>query len=271
MSSYLHALIEALRIAFADASWWVTDTQHSKIPAADLISKEYLAERAKSFDPTKASFPVHGSPAQQHSDTVYFAVSDPEGNGCSFINSVYDLFGTSIVPKGTGMTLQNRGSNFRLDPSHPNCFAPRKRPYHTIIPAIITNRDGSLHTIYGVMGGFMQPQGHVQVLMNMLVFELNPQVALDAPRICIGAGMPGKVADKQKFVDRTVYLEEGISEKVAEELRALGHDIKILTGFQRTMFGRGQVIRVHHDEEDGARIYSAGSDPRGDGAAMPLI
>ena len=262
---YLHAIIEALRIAFADASWFVTDPSTTKVPTATLISRPYLAERAALFDPEKAASGLtHGSPAHQHSDTVYFATADRWGNACSFINSNYGGFGTCIVPKGCGFTLQNRGANFSLDSKHPNVFAPRKRPYHTIIPAMVTNPDdGSLHSVYGVMGGFMQPQGHVQVLLNMLAFKYNPQAALDAPRICIGAGMP----DQGNLLD-TVYLEEGIGEGVAAELRALGHQVEIVTGFKRGLFGRGQVIRCH--VEDGRVVYSAGSDPRGDGGAFPV-
>ena len=263
---YLHAVVEALRIAFADGNWWVADPDVEKVPIKELISREYLAERAKLFDPNKASGVIHhGSPAHNHSDTVYFAVTDNEGNGISFINSNYGGFGTCIIPKGCGFTLQNRGANFVLKQGHPNCFAPRKRPYHTIIPAMTTNpKDGSLHSVYGVMGGFMQPQGHVQVLLNMLVFKHTPQAALDAPRVCIGAGMPelGDVGD------RTVYLEEGIGEEVLEALRKLGHKTEVVTGQARGLFGRGQIIRCH--VEDGKRIYSAGSDPRGDGAAFPV-
>jgi gamma-glutamyltranspeptidase/glutathione hydrolase len=152
---YIHAIVEALRIAFADASWWVTDPNVSKVPTEELISKSYLAERAKLFDPLKASDVIdHGSPAHNHSDTVYFAVTDADGNGISFINSNYGGFGSAIVPKGCGFTLQNRGANFSLNADHPNVLEPGKRPYHTIIPAMITNiHDGSLHSVYGVMGG----------------------------------------------------------------------------------------------------------------------
>ncbi|OJD23841.1 gamma-glutamyltransferase [Blastomyces percursus] len=265
-SAYLHAVIESLRIAFADASWWVTDPDVEKGPTKELISRPYLAERAKLFNPDRASDVVdHGSPAHNLCDTVYFAVTDAEGNGISFINSNYGGFGTCIIPQGCGFTLQNRGANFSLTPGHPNVLAPRKRPYHTIIPAMITSpSDNSLHTVYGVMGGFMQPQGHVQVLMNMLAFDQTPQEALDAPRICIGAGMP----ERGKPLDRMVYLEEGIEESVVEELRRLGHKVEVLKGFKRGMFGRGQVIRCHSDE--GKMVYSAGSDMRGDGAAVPV-
>ncbi|PYH84134.1 gamma-glutamyltranspeptidase [Aspergillus uvarum CBS 121591] len=266
-AEYLHAIIESLRIAFADASWWVTDPDTNKVPSQDLISQGYLAERAKLFNPERASDIIdHGSPAHNHCDTVYFSVTDSAGNGISFINSNYGGFGTCIIPEGCGFTLQNRGANFSLDPDHPNALAPRKRSYHTIIPAMVTNvADGSLHSVYGVMGGFMQPQGHVQVLLNMLAFGYHPQAALDSPRICIGAGepIPGK------SVDRTVYVEEGIAEEAIEGLRRLGHEVKVLAGWKRGMFGRGQIIRCHYDE--GKLIYSGGSDLRGDGLAIPIL
>lgn len=252
----LHAIIEALRIAFADAYWWVSDTEHHNIPIEELLSKEYLAERSRLFDPARASRNItHGSPAQQHCDTVYFAVTDKWGNGISFINSNYDGFGTKIIPKGCGFSLQNRGANFVFQEGHPNVFAPGKRPYHTIIPAMVTNAsDGSLHTVYGVMGGFMQPQGHVQVLLNMLQFQMNPQVALDAPRVCI--------------FDGVVYLEDGIGVSVRDELRRMGHVADIMVGHNRAVFGRGQVIRCHREGD--SIVYSAGSDLRGDGAAYPV-
>ncbi|KAB2570349.1 putative gamma-glutamyltransferase YwrD [Lasiodiplodia theobromae] len=268
-AEHLHAVIETLRIAFADASWWVTDPNVEKVPTQELISQAYLASRAKLFNPAQASdIPDHGSPAHNHSDTVYFCCTDSEGNGISFINSNYCGYGTGIIPKGCGFTLQNRGANFSLQHDHPNVIKPSKRPYHTIIPALITNpSDGSLHSVYGVMGGFMQPQGHVQVLLNMLVFGHSPQAALDAPRVCIGAGMPDQ-SNKQKVIDRTVYLEDGIRPEVAEKLKAMGHQIEIVKGHKRGLFGRGQLIRSH--VEDGQTVWSAGSDPRGDGAAMPM-
>lgn len=261
-AEYLHAVIESLRIAFADASWYVAD---GKVPSADLVSRSYLASRAKLFDPTKASDKIydHGSPAHSPSDTVYFACTDKEGNGISFINSNFHGFGSGIIPAGTGFVLQNRGGGFQLTPNHPNAIAPSKRPYHTIIPAMVTNaHDGSLHSVYGVMGGFMQPQGHVQVLLNMLAFKYNPQAALDAPRFCIGAEfIPG---DGQA---RNVFLEEGITEEVCKTLRNMGHEARIVRGYERGVFGRGQVIRSH--VQDGIVVFSGGSDPRGDGAAFP--
>jgi gamma-glutamyltranspeptidase / glutathione hydrolase len=263
---HLHAVIEVLRIAFADANWWVADPAMVRIPTAELISSTYLSSRASLFSPSEASAPIsHGSPAHNHSDTVYFCCSDREGNAISFINSNYSGFGTGIIPAGCGFTLQNRGANFSLHPpDHPNILAPRKRPYHTIIPALITHGNtGDLHSVYGVMGGFMQPQGHVQVFLNMFVFGFNQQAALDAPRICIGAGLP----DAGEVEDRTVFIEEGVREEVVEELRRLGHEVVVSKGFDRGRFGRGQVISRHIDGD--TLVWSAGSDLRGDGAAMP--
>lgn len=276
--AYLHAVIESLRIAFADATWFVTDpTSSTAIDYSALLSKEYLSARAELFSPTEASDILsHGnpSPALQSSDTVYFAVSDSRGNAISFINSNYGGFGTAIVPRGCGFTLQNRGSNFSLDDKHPNVLAPRKRPYHTIIPGLVTNLDdASLHSVFGVMGGYMQPQGHVQVLLGQLVGKLNPQQALDASRICIGAGM----ADEGDVFDRTVYVEDGMGEEVVEGLRGLGHRVVVVGGKKedeenwqaRAIFGRGQVIRWSVDEVEKTGIWSAGSDMRGDGGAYP--
>jgi gamma-glutamyltranspeptidase/glutathione hydrolase len=232
-----------------------------------MLSPAYLAERAKLFDPKRASERLtHGSPAQNPSDTVYFAVTDKWGNGISFINSTYHGFGSGLVPAGCGFALQNRGANFSLDARNPNVYAPKKRPYHTIIPSMVTrSSDCSLHTVYGVMGGFMQPQGHVQVLLNMLAFSYNPQAALDAPRVCISTSTPEQGLESSL----TVSLEEGIGDGVASELQRMGHEIRIVKGWNRSKFGRGQIIRVH--VEDGQTIYSAGSDLRGDGAAAPCL
>jgi gamma-glutamyltranspeptidase/glutathione hydrolase len=199
------------------------------------------------------------------SDTVYFSVADKFGNACSFINSNYMGFGTGIVPKSWGFTLQNRGHSFNLDPKHPNALAPRKRPYHTIIPAMATReRDGSLFASFGVMGGFMQPQGHVQVFTAMVDREsdvqepfADPQAALDLPRFCIEDGSAGGM----------VALEEGISDAVAADLTDRGHMVKKVRGWERALFGRGQIIL--RDTESGVLI--GGSDPRADGYAASLI
>lgn len=250
---YYHLLIESLRLAFADTRYFVADPSFCKVPVEGLLSKAYAAERRKLIDRTKATIDaVHGTPAMS-SDTVYLATADGDGNACSFINSNYEAFGTGIVPAGTGFVLQNRGSNFVLDPAHPNRLEPGKRPYHTIIPAMAT-RDGELWATFGVMGGFIQPQGHVQVFCRMVEHEYDPQAALDAPRFCIEGGNASGV----------VLLEESIAPATRDDLARMGHRVKLVSGFGRSAFGRGQIIR--RDPDSG--VLWAGSDPRSDGCAF---
>jgi len=175
------------------------------------------------------------------------------------------------VPKGYGFTLQNRGHNFSLDPDHPNALAPHKRPYHTIIPAMVTRAERSgaqrhadetqvggetLYASYGVMGGFMQPQGHVQMLSALVDHGLDPQSALDLPRFCIDVEESGG----------RVALEEGIPASVVSDLQRMGHPVQMVSGFERSLFGRGQVIL----RDAGTGVLCAGSDPRADGCAMGL-
>ena len=252
----LHLMIESMRLAFADSRWYVADPTFSNIPVKELLTKDYARARRKLIDLKHATIDSkHGTPVNS-SDTVYLSVVDKFGNACSFINSNYWGFGTGIVPKGFGFTLQNRGHNFRLDPNHPNRLEPRKRPYHTIIPAMVTREDGSLYASYGVMGGFMQPQGHVQVLAALVDDGLDPQSALDQPRFCIDAEEAGG----------RVALEEGIPTHVFSALEMMGHPVYSVSGYDRSLFGRGQVIL--RDPETG--VLCAGSDPRGDGCAMTL-
>ncbi|KNZ77438.1 Putative gamma-glutamyltransferase ywrD [Termitomyces sp. J132] len=264
---YLHTLIEALRLAFSDSEWYVTDPEVEHVPVAQLLSKEYLAKRAKLFDPSRTNPNViRGNPVNS-SDTVYFSVTDQWGNACSYIQSNYAGFGTGAVPKGCGFTLQNRGCGFVLDEKHPNALRGGKRPYHTIIPALATRGD-ELFLSYGVMGGYMQPQGHVQVLLNILR-GFTVQAALDAPRFCISAGMPdaGLQAGNP---NSEVYIEEGIPSESVVKLREMGHDVRVVTGFGRGMFGRGQVIQKLKNAS-GRLVWAAGSDMRADGHAAAQI
>ncbi|KAG8747436.1 hypothetical protein FRC10_001107 [Ceratobasidium sp. 414] len=219
-AEYLHSLIEALRLAFADAQYYVTDPSMVHVPVKEMLSEEYLKKRAELFNPTISIPDVnHGNPIHS-TDTVYFCVTDQWGNGCSFIQSNYAGFGTGAIPKGCGFTLQNRGSGFFLEPGHPNQLVGGKRPYHTIIPAVATRGD-ELFLVYGVMGGFMQPQGHIQVLLNILR-GFTVQSALDAPRFCISAGSPDvpvSNASKAGDINSEVYFEEGIPTETVEKLK----------------------------------------------------
>lgn len=255
----LHILIECMRLAFADAQRWVCDMRVVPIPLAELCSTEYADRRRRRIDPRRAAREVPcGNPAAG-TDTVYLSVVDGEGNACSFIGSLYMGTGTGLVVPGTGVALQNRAALFRLEPQHPNALAPGKRPYQTIIPAL-TTREGELHASFGVMGGFMQPQGHLQMLVNMLDLGMSPQQALDMPRWQLADPPAGLGADGPGGL---VLVEEGWSFATLAELARRGHRIVPVDGFERGVFGGGQIIV--RDARSGVLI--GGSDPRKDGCA----
>ncbi len=237
-----HLQIEAVKLAFADGQRYITDPRDMMVAVERLLSKDYAAAR-RALIGSEALEPAAGEPPR--GGTVYLATADGEGNMVSYIQSNYMGFGSGIVVPGTGIALQNRGHNFSLDPAHDNCLKPGKRTYHTIIPGFLT-KDGAAVGPFGVMGGFMQPQGHVQVIMNALDFGLNPQAALDAPR---WQWMKGK----------TVEVEHGFPHHLARALAARGHDIKY--ALDPIGFGRGQIIWRNRDG-----VLAGATEPRADGA-----
>jgi gamma-glutamyltranspeptidase/glutathione hydrolase len=246
----LHLMIEAIRLAFADAHRYIADMATNDVPVGALLDKTYAAQRRRLVSPDRAMSLVSWGVPSPGSDTVYLTAVDDQRNACSFINSLYMGFGSGIVAKGTGVFLQNRGANFSLEPGHPNALMPGKRPYHTIIPGMALH-NGALWASFGVMGGFMQPQGHFQVLSAMIDDDLNPQEALDRPRFCLMDGDPQGV----------IALEEGIPSETVARLVGLGHTVRPVGGSDRALFGSGQIIR--HDAESG--VLFGGSDPRKDG------
>jgi len=248
----LHAMIEAKKLAYADMQRYVGDPRFSKIPVEAMLSKAYARERARLIDPRRAkesvdagALPVHGG------DTTYLCAVDAAGNIASLIQSNFANFGSGVVPEGAGFVLQSRGGLFTFDRSHPNALAPRKRPLQTVIPAFM-KRD-HLSVGFGVMGGWNQPQAHVQVVSNIVDRALNIQQALEAPRFV-----------KLTFPGTDVMIESRVPESVRESLARRGHDIDLQGEFSN-MVGGGQAVM--HDAR--AKVNYGASDPRKDGAAIP--
>src|SRR5918997_6023356 len=244
----IHLEAEAKKLAYRDLYKEIGDPEfwrHAEIPTGRLISKEYAAALRERISPDRASGRV-AEPALGE-DTTYLCAVDADGNGCSFINSLYMGFGSGVVAEGTGVCLQNRGKSFRLEEGHPNALEPGKRPLHTIIPGLVT-RDGSLWAVFGNMGGPMQPQGHAQVLANLIDYGMSPQDAADHPR---------------HFHDGQTLLVEGrVPEAEVERLREMGHLVEVGENYV-VPTGGAQLIRVL---ESGVR--ACGSDPRKDGCAL---
>uniref|UniRef100_A0A383V5K4 Gamma-glutamyltransferase n=1 Tax=Tetradesmus obliquus TaxID=3088 RepID=A0A383V5K4_TETOB len=271
-SQQLHLGIEACRLAFADALAWVADPRAHEQPLQQLLCTERAAQRCQQyFRPDQACCPEPcqtlpaGQPKQfKGGDTCQWVVVDGQGNAASFIQSTYMGFGTGIVPEGCGFSLQNRCHGFNLDPGHPNSLAPRKRPYHTIMPGLLTDPQGGLLAAFGCMGGFMQPQGHLQLLFNMLELGLDPQAALDMPRFCIDRidSSAGPASVKESHI----LLEDGMSKAAVQGLQERGHEVQLRSGFGRLVFGKGTIIA--RDAASG--VLCGGCDPRGDGCVLGL-
>ncbi len=243
----VHQLVEAMKLAFHDGHHYITDPEYEDVPA--LGSKEYARERASLVSDSALEDVSAGLPNDraEDADTVLLTVADAEGNVVSFINSLFKGFGSGLVAEGTGIALQNRGRSFSLDPDHPNVIAPGKRPFHTLIPAVARfGRDD--WAAFGVMGGFMQPQGHLQVLTNLVDRGMPIQAALDEPRW-------------RYRTDGTLAIEARADDALLSELTRRGHDVRVLGP---EAFGGGQIARY----DDG--VLSGATDPRKDGTVSTL-
>ena len=237
----VHKQLEAMKLGFTDGKMYIADPRYMKASVEYFLSEEYGKKRAAEIN-DKAQLP---RPVDLNcGGTVYLCTADSEGNMVSLIQSHFHNFGSKLSVPGTGILLNNRGKDFSLDPEHDNCLAPGKKPYHTIIPGFLL-KDGEPVGPFGVMGGFMQPQGQVQVVNNLVDFGLNPQEALDAPRWQWTGG-------------KTVEVEASFDKAIVEDLKQRGHDIKVMEEF--TSFGRGQIIVRQPDG-----VYAAATEPRTDG------
>jgi gamma-glutamyltranspeptidase/glutathione hydrolase len=247
----LHKRIEAMKLAYADLYRYNADPRFSNVPVKGLISKAYAKERARLIDPAKANCDVKaGNPPA--SDTTYLSVVDKDGNIVSLIQSNYQYFGSGIAVDGMGFFLQDRGALFRLDPADPDALAPRKRPFHTIIPAFMER--GDLHIGFGIMGGANQPVAHAQFVSNLVDYGMNIQAAVSAPRFTVGGSQ----------VNCNVPIESRVKPEVLQELRQKGHNL-IVVGDYSSRMGRGQAVL--YNSKTGIK-YGA-SDPRADGNAEP--
>ncbi len=253
---YWHLLIEAKKLAFEDRARHYADPDYMQMPLDTLISKDYAAERRKLIDPQRVLQSIEpGAGPIAQGDTTYLTVADRDGMMISLIQSIYAGFGSGLVPEGLGFALQNRGAGFSLEPGHPNCYAPGKRPFHTIIPGFVM-RDGAPLLSFGVMGGHMQPQGHAQVLINMIDGGMDLQAAGDAARFRHdGSSEPGhRMAD-----GGTVVIEPGIAATVLASLSDRGHSMRLAN----SGFGGYQAIR--RDPVTG--VFEGATEMRKDGAA----
>jgi gamma-glutamyltranspeptidase/glutathione hydrolase len=254
-ADYIHHFVEAKKLAFEDRAKYYADPDFNDIPVETLISKKYAAERRKLIDPEHASLNLDAGQVEQ-GNTIYLTVADKNGNMVSMIQSNYLGMGSGMCPPGLGFIIQDRGELFSLQKGHFNVFEPGKRPFHTIIPAFIT-KDGKPWMSFGVMGGSMQPQGHVQIVINLIDFGMNLQEAGDAPRIRHGGSSQPTGTDMKN--GGVVYLESGIPYESIRELIRMGHTVQISVG------GYGGYQAILRDEEKG--VYFGASESRKDGQA----
>jgi gamma-glutamyltranspeptidase / glutathione hydrolase len=244
---YYHTLIEATKLAFADRNRYIADPAFARVPVAELLSKEYAATRRALIHPDRVIETPEPGVVVNHSDTVYFTVVDKDRNAVSFINSIFESFGSGIVAGDTGIVLHDRGAGFSLDPAHANRLEPGKRPFHTIIPSMVF-KDGNLFMAFGVMGGAIQPQGHVQVLTNLIDMGMTLQQAIEAPRYRYLSG-------------KRVLFEDAMTDPIIKSLIERGHQRASQPG---ASMGGGQAIMI--DPASGTLMGA--SDPRKDGMAL---
>ncbi len=245
----LHLEIEAMRLAYQERDAHLADPAQAEVPVEHLLSEDYAAELRGRIDPRRASAAPAPAPVAAHADTVYLSVVDKDRNAVSFINSTFNSFGSGITGPKSGVVLQNRGGAFSVDPAHPNCIAPRKRPMHTIIPGMMV-KDGRAVMPFGVMGGHYQAAGHARLLTNLLDFGLDVQQSMDMPRIF---ALPGEGATE-------VEAESGVPQEILSTLEDMGHRFCE----PPKPIGGSQAIQIDWE----AGTLAGGSDPRKDGCAL---
>jgi gamma-glutamyltranspeptidase/glutathione hydrolase len=249
----LHHRMEAMKLAYADLYRYNADPRFAKVPVQGLLSHDYARQRAALIDAEKANCKVASSTPPK-SDTTYLAAIDKDGNIVSLIQSLYDAFGSGVAVKGRGFVLQDRGGLFVLDPNHPNALVPRKRPFHTIIPAFM--EQGDTHIGFGIMGGPNQPLAHAQFVSNIVDYRMNIQAALSEPRFTVRPTEEGIGCD--------IVIESRVQPETLEQLRQKGHKLKLRKEYSTAM-GRGQAVLRNSK----TKINFAASDPRADGSAEP--
>jgi gamma-glutamyltranspeptidase/glutathione hydrolase len=240
-----HMMMEAGRLAYAMRDAFVADPQMADVPVAHMLAEETIGTLARRVDPKRRAPDVGPVPRPAGSDTIYLSVVDESGMAVSFINSLFGTFGSGITTRKTGVVLHNRGQGFVLDPGHPNCIAPRKRPLHTLVPAMAM-KEGKPFLSFGVMGAAFQPMGHAYVMTNMLDFGMDPQEALDSPRVFFEGG--------------ELLIERSVPKEAADKLREMGHTVRV----RDDPWGGGQIVcfdRINN-------VLIGASDPRKDGCAL---